>query len=293
MCSNFCLNNVHVRTSIPIETHSHQIQVENKLKAIFEQPSRNFLFVFHQDPDYFTIECSTKEDKQHLHDITKFNVFIEINDSIRLHTFGIYKSTAIHDFNCYLYLIQRKDQVLTYNKHQAIRTRVFKKLQRIVYRNQIINEEKISHTFENTKIITYNEDFEFDSREFEQLTRQSNIYKVYQTDAIAVKFKPIYNSDYRPDLQVLKWLFEKPTKTFVKSTKQSNEEQLYVIQASSFRNFNELIHDLESGHIYDKIYRSNRDTLAYSTNEDTQIIPSFTYDIIYNWEFFCKYIQNN
>ena len=76
-------------------------------------------------------------------------------------------------------------------------------------------------------------------------------------------------------------------------TKQSNEEQLYVIQASSFRNFNELIHDLESGHIDDKIYRSNRDTLAYSTNEDTQIISRFTYDIIYNWEFFCKYIQNN
>ena len=90
MCSNFCLNNVHVRTSIPIETHSHQIQVENKLKAIFEQPSRNFLFVFHQDPDYFTIECSTKEDKQNLHAITTFNVFIEINDSIRLHTFGIF-----------------------------------------------------------------------------------------------------------------------------------------------------------------------------------------------------------
>jgi hypothetical protein len=85
---------------------------------------------------------------------------------------------------------------------------------------------------------------------------------VYQTDAIAVKFKPIYNSNYRPDSPVLKWLFEKPTKTFVKSTKQSNEEQLYVIQASSFRNFNELIHDLESEHIDNKIYRSNRDTLA-------------------------------
>jgi hypothetical protein len=37
---------------------------------------------------------------------------------------------------------------------------------------------------------SYNEEFEFISQEFE-LARQSNIYKVYQTDAIAVKFKPI------------------------------------------------------------------------------------------------------
>ena len=124
MFSNFCWNNVLVRTSIPIENLTYQIQVE--IKAIIERPSRNFLFVFHQDPDDFTIECSTKEEKQYLHQINAFNVFLEIHDCIRLQTFGMYYSISVHDFNCFLYLIQRKDQLLTLNKHQTIRTRAYK-----------------------------------------------------------------------------------------------------------------------------------------------------------------------
>ncbi len=70
-----------------------------------------------------------------------------------------------------------KEKLLFNNKKKIIRTRGFKKLNQIAFRGLITNEEKRCSIFEDTRIITYNEEFEFDTREFERLSKQATIYK--------------------------------------------------------------------------------------------------------------------
>jgi hypothetical protein len=46
------------------------------------------------------------------------------------------------------------------------------------------------------------------------------------------------------------------------------------------------LYKFQSGKFENQINMANRETLRYEQTEDTCIFPHWTYEIIYNWEFF-------
>ena len=295
MCNNYCNNNILIQSSVPIQTNNEMRDIENKIKFLIDRPSRNFKFNFTLNSVYFIIECSTLEDVQHLQNTKLFHISFDIKDidkhtrNFSFQTYEVKDETSIHDIKCFKFQRQLKDQVLVFINPMAVKTRAYKKFHQSIFRNQIICEDNHSSTFNNTRTITYNEDFNFEAPKIKLLSQRTKLYKVFETNAIAIKFN---DKNYRPDIEDIKYLFEIEGRRHAKFTKLEHEYQLYIIQATSSEYFNELIYDLEAGYIQQSIDISNKVKLLYSQNEDTIFIPNFSYDLIRNWEFFAEYIKD-
>jgi hypothetical protein len=215
------------------------------------------------------------EDVQHLQTTKLFRISFDIIDidkhtrNFSFQTYEVKDETSIHDIKCFKFQRQLKDQVLVFINPMAVKIRVYKKFHQSIFRNQIICEDNHSSTFNNTRTITYNEDFNFEAPKIKLLSQRTKLYKVFETNAIAIKFN---DKNYRTDIEDIKCLFEIEGRRHAKFTKLEHEYQLYIIQATSTEYFNELIYDLEAGYIQQSIDISNKVKLLYSQNEDTIFI---------------------
>jgi hypothetical protein len=231
MCSNYCKNNILFQASVPIQTYGEMREIEEKIKFLIDRPSRNFRFNFILNSAYFTVECSTLEDAKYLQNTKLFIIAFEITDiykqtrNLHFRIYEVKNDTSVHNLKCFKVLKQIKDQVLVYTNSNAIKTHFYKKIHQSIFRNQIIFEDKRSPTFNNTRIITYNDNFQ--ARTLSFLPRRTKLYEVYQTNAIAIKFN---GQNFRPDMEELRYLFVKEGRKHAKFTKLEHEHQLYVIK---------------------------------------------------------------
>jgi GTP-sensing pleiotropic transcriptional regulator CodY len=136
---------------------------------MLDRPSKNFRFIFAADPELFTIDCATSEVQKLLNEIGTFNWFLEHEDYVQLYQLGKLNPFDTHDINCDLYLIQRREQILKYNRKTPIKTRSYKKVQKMLLRNQIINEDVNCNLFKNTRVITFNKAHELYADEFDKI----------------------------------------------------------------------------------------------------------------------------
>ncbi len=51
---------------------------------MLDRPSKNFRFIFGNDPELFTIDCATSKDQKLLNEIGTFNLFLEHKDYVQL-----------------------------------------------------------------------------------------------------------------------------------------------------------------------------------------------------------------
>jgi hypothetical protein len=71
------------------------------------------------------------------------------------------------------------------------------------------------------------------------------------------------------------------------------QQSIFVVQCLSYNAFNKLLYKFQSGKLTTRLTWQTVETLRYEQTEDTYIFPHCTYEIIYNWEFFKMYINDN
>ena len=140
--------------------------------------------------DQFSIICRTTEDAIEIKTTSSFNIFITSNNATFIRSYKVIPQNT-WDYTKSTPIPLRNDALMIDNWNALHNTRkninfIFE----IFKRNGNIYEIKKSHLFKNNYIINYNSEYElFKNISDAKQHKTVNIYKCYETLAIAIRFK--------------------------------------------------------------------------------------------------------
>ena len=279
----FTGNDVHFKASVPMDLEYEGNQVFNTILnrndildagVNYHPNNTNFIISFKCQEDknkvsnngsITTLICDYTEQTGHAH-LRKYSVIPNTQEYVTPTMTRIPDTIMIANWNF---------------KAPTRRNDLFKKeVFKCVGFVSAFNSSKI---FKNVQTIQYNNDIDLNDLHSNKQNHTIQIYEAFETDAIILRFNNWPAIMYKYGLQALQALHKNGQWTWI-MTNKADADPLFIIQAATRADYNQLIYELESGHI-SYLLEEEEDSI-----EDKKY-KQFNYEKILNWKFINTYIK--